>query len=167
MSEAQRNCECKNKTAEYFLFEKFLAVPEYIIEFEYVNKPGFDNVFDTELHRAKTTLRESKLDQEGQNNLVNNVIQEKLRNESEIKQNPLSNIEIIGNEINLQVSRLDEPRATNLTELNLHNCNLTDLDVESLKSLVQLKKLILSFNKLKFIKEIASLVSSSQLEIFK
>ena len=99
--------------------------------------------------------------------LVNNIIQEKLRKGSEIKQNLLSNIEIIGNEINLQVSRLDEPRATNLTELNLRNCNLTDFDVESLKSLVQLKKLILSFNKLKFIKEIASLVSSSQLEIFK
>lgn len=97
--------------------------------------------------------------QEDQNNLVNNIIQEKIRNESETKQNPLSNIEIIDKAINLHVARLEEPRVTNLTELNLHNCNLTDLDVESLKSLVQLKKLILSFNKLKFIKEIASLVS--------
>ena len=36
--ETQRNCECKSKQTEYFLFNKYLAVPEYIIEYEYVNK---------------------------------------------------------------------------------------------------------------------------------
>lgn len=33
--EAQRTCECKSKQTEYFLFKKELAVPEYIIEYEY------------------------------------------------------------------------------------------------------------------------------------
>ena len=134
-------------------------MPEYIIEYEYVNKPGYDNVFDTELQKTKTNLRGSKLDIQSQKDLVNKVINDKLRNESETKMNPISNTEVINKQIDLQVSNLEDSRMFNLTELNLHNCGLTDLDVDNLKSLTQLKKLILSFNKLKFIKEIANLVS--------
>lgn len=36
--ETQRNCDCKSKQMEWFLFNKHLAVPEYLIEFEYINK---------------------------------------------------------------------------------------------------------------------------------
>ncbi len=36
--ETQRICECKKKQAEWFLFNKNLAVPEYIVEYEYLNK---------------------------------------------------------------------------------------------------------------------------------
>ncbi len=32
------SCDCKNKQCEWFLFNRFLAVPEYIIEFEYLSK---------------------------------------------------------------------------------------------------------------------------------
>jgi Leucine-rich repeat (LRR) protein len=128
-------------------------------------KPGFDNVFDAELQKAKTNLRESKIDAASQNDLVNKVISDKLKNESETKMSPLMNSEIINNKIELQVARLSDARASNLTELNLHNSGLTDLDVEALKCLTQLKKLILSFNKLKFIKEIANLTNLDYLDV--
>jgi hypothetical protein len=36
--DSQRVCECKSKQSEWFLFNKNLAVPEYVIEFEYQNK---------------------------------------------------------------------------------------------------------------------------------
>ena len=38
IQEMEKNCDCKVKQAEWFVFNKFLAVPEYIIEFEYKNK---------------------------------------------------------------------------------------------------------------------------------
>jgi hypothetical protein len=36
--DTQRSCDCKSKQNEYFLFDKHLALPEYIIEFEYISK---------------------------------------------------------------------------------------------------------------------------------
>ncbi len=140
-------------------------MPEYIIEFEYINKPGYDNVFDAELHKTKSNLRDNKSDTDSQNDIVNKVISDKLRNESECKQNPISNIEIVNKEIDLAVSRLDSAALSNLKELNLHNSGLTDLDVESLKSLVHLERLILSFNKLKLLKDIANLTNLDYLDV--
>ena len=116
-------------------------------------------MFDTELQKTKLNLRETKIDVNSQNELVNKIIKDKLRNDSEIKMNPVPSSEIISREIELQVSRLDEPNIYNLVELNLHNSSLTELDVDTLKNVSHLKKLILSFNKLKFIKEISHLVS--------
>lgn len=97
--------------------------------------------------------------------MVDKIINDKLQNDSESKLNPISNIELINQHIDLQVAQLGDPRVTNLTELNLHNCGLTDLDMESLKVLTQLKKLVLSFNKLKFIKEIANLTNLDYLDV--
>lgn len=34
----QKRCDCKLKQLEWFLFNKNLALPEYIVEFEYLNK---------------------------------------------------------------------------------------------------------------------------------
>lgn len=147
------------------MFNKYLAVPEYIIEFEYINKPGFDNVFDAELQKAKSNMRENKAETDSQNDIVNKVISDKLRVDSECKENPTSNIEIVNKEIDLAVGRLDNSVLTNLKELNLHNSGLTDLDVESLKSLVHLQKLILSFNKLKLLKDIANLTNLDYLDV--
>ena len=66
---------------------------------------------------------------------------------------------IINREIKLQSSDLNEDVLDNLAELNLHNCELTSLNVESLKSLRFLKRLTLSFNKLKNLKELNNIVS--------
>ncbi len=99
--------------------------------------------------------------------MVNKFINEKLKNESETKLSPLKNSEIVNNKIEIQTAKLNEARANanNLTELNLHNSGLTDLDVESFKCLTQLKKLILSFNKLKLIKDIANLTNLDYLDV--
>ncbi len=32
------SCDCKSKQFEWFSFNRYLAVPEYIIEFEYLTK---------------------------------------------------------------------------------------------------------------------------------
>jgi hypothetical protein len=42
--DTQRNCDCKSKQLEYFLFNKYLAVPEYLVEFEYMNKVESERV---------------------------------------------------------------------------------------------------------------------------
>lgn len=73
-----------------------------------------------------------------------------------------SNEEILHKEFQIQspVFETDFANVINhLEELNLHNCSLTNLDVESFKNLINLKRLVLSFNNLKHIKEIVHLVS--------
>lgn len=69
--------------------------------------------------------------------------------------------ELVFKEINLQLSQLNEEQKqlTGLVELNLHNIGLTNLDIKPLQNLRNLKKLILSFNKLKSLKELTNMVS--------
>ena len=72
-----------------------------------------------------------------------------------------SNEEILNREFQIQspVSETDLASiVNNLEDLNLHNCSLSSLDTESFKNLINLKKLVLSFNNLKNIKDIVHLV---------
>jgi Leucine-rich repeat (LRR) protein len=58
----------------------------------------------------------------------------------------------------------DEKRLINLSEVNLHNVGLISLDIEPLKNLKHIKKLILSFNRIKSIKEINNMSSLEYLD---
>lgn len=58
----------------------------------------------------------------------------------------------------------DEKRLINLSEVNLHNVGLISLDIEPLKNLKHIKKLILSFNRIKSIKEINNMNSLEYLD---
>lgn len=79
-----------------------------------------------------------------------------------------SNIdELVKKQIELQSHIKDEFLPNNLIELNLHNIGLTSLDIEPLENLKSLKKLIVSFNKLKRIKEISNMVKIEYLFLFK
>lgn len=74
----------------------------------------------------------------------------------------ITNEDILNKELQVQSSLSDCDLATvviQLEELNLHNCGLTSIDLESFKNLINVKKLSLSFNNLKSIKEIVHLVS--------
>lgn len=71
--------------------------------------------------------------------------------------------EFIGKEIDAQLSKLMpnpsvEPNYNLIEELNLHNCELTELDNDPFRNTRNLKKLTLSFNKLKSIRELNTLV---------
>lgn len=132
-------------------------------------KLNFENVFDTELHKTD-------LNQTAPNNAKNEVqaLQIKLTNDKimhdkinqEIEQSKqqktlASNEEILNKEFQIQSPVSETDLATivnNLEDLNLHNCSLSSLDTESFKNLINLKKLVLSFNNLKNIKEIVHLV---------
>jgi hypothetical protein len=132
-------------------------------------KLNFENVFDTELHKTD-------LNQTAPNNAKNEVqaLQIKLTNDKimhdkinqEIEQSKqqktlASNEEILNKEFQIQSPVSETDLATivnNLEDLNLHNCSLSNLDTESFKNLINLKKLVLSFNNLKNIKEIVHLV---------
>jgi len=132
-------------------------------------KLNFENVFDTELHKTD-------LNQTASNNAKNEVqaLQIKLTNDKimhdkinqEIEQSKqqktlASNEEILNKEFQIQSPVSETDLATivnNLEDLNLHNCSLSNLDTESFKNLINLKKLVLSFNNLKNIKEIVHLV---------
>jgi Leucine-rich repeat (LRR) protein len=74
--------------------------------------------------------------------------------------------EFIAKEVSAQLSKLmpnpsDEPNYSLIEELNLHNCELTELDNDPFKNTRSLKKLTLSFNKLKSIRELNTLVSAN------
>ena len=77
--------------------------------------------------------------------------------EYEAKDKEPNNETIINKEIRFQALDLDDLEG--LTEINFHNCELTSLNVDSFKNLRSLKKLTLSFNKLKTLKEINNIVS--------
>jgi Leucine-rich repeat (LRR) protein len=77
--------------------------------------------------------------------------------EYETREKESNNETIINKEIRFQALDLDD--LENLTEINFHNCELTSLNVDSFKNLRSLKKLTLSFNKLKSLKELNSIVS--------
>ena len=85
-----------------------------------------------------------------------NDVKNTTRIESESKDRELNNETIINKEIKFQAIDLDNIES--LIEINFHNCDLTSLNVDSLKNLRSLRKLTLSFNKLKTLKELNNLV---------
>lgn len=147
--EVQRACECKSKQTEYFLFKKDLAVPEYIIQYEYLYKHHADDAFEKELVNIETNG--SKL---------SSLSSPLSKNEETIEAN-VSN-EVVSRAIRMQIPASIESEdpldINNLVELNLHNIGLTSIDIQPICDLKQLRKLILSFNKIKSLKEINSLV---------
>jgi len=72
--------------------------------------------------------------------------------------------EFVNKEIEVQLGKLmpnpsQEPNYNLIEELNLHNCELTELNNDPFRNTRNLKKLTLSFNKLKSIRELNTLVS--------
>ena len=98
---------------------------------------------------------------------LNQEIESSRKELKELK-NASSNEDILNKEFQIQSPVADTDLASivnHLEELNLHNCALTNLDVESFKNLINLKKLVLSFNNLKHIKEIVHLPSLEYLDV--
>lgn len=72
--------------------------------------------------------------------------------------------EVISREIQLQIPMIgdnEQLNVANLTELNLHSCGLAALDAEPFVALKHIKKLIVSFNKLRSLKDINNLVNKT------
>ncbi|CAF0870863.1 unnamed protein product, partial [Brachionus calyciflorus] len=145
-----KKCDCKTKQLEWYLFDKSIALPEYIIEYEYLNKYNSDNVFDREL----STLNVDKTI------LGNNVDSDEENNEEEFDLES-----IVTEQIHEQHLRHEELRPESISELNLHNVGLTTFDLAALLNLKNLKKLIASFNKLTSISEIALLNNLEYLDV--
>jgi len=169
--DSQRVCECKSKQSEWFLFNKNLAVPEYVIEFEYQNKVIFFfrivSKYICKLFLILTLNKnQSKFNNENtydkelaitESHLKFNDVKNATKIEYETREKESNNETIINKEIRFQALDLDD--LENLAEINFHNCELTSLNVDSFKNLRSLKKLTLSFNKLKSLKELNSIVS--------
>lgn len=161
--EAQRTCECKSKQTEYFLFKKDLAVPEYIIQYEYLYKHHVEDVFERELANIETngasatrlkaeplSLSQPPMQPPSKSNdILGKLSEEQAAN-------------VVARAIHMQIPASidgDEPLdVNNLVELNLHNTGIASLDFEPVRELKQLKKLIISFNRFTSLRDLNSLV---------
>ena len=65
---------------------------------------------------------------------------------------------IVINQLEQQYVKNEDLRPESILEVNLHNVGLTTIDIAALLNLKNLKKLILSFNKLTSIAEISNMV---------
>jgi hypothetical protein len=164
MIESERTCECKQNQYEWFMFNKNLIVPEFIIDIGYIQKSQSND--QTQLN--------SPFDEETIKNMNFNLLNQNSKddqkddNENDEFQKSLPNFNhLLKDEINLQLTKMNKQKITieTLTELNLHNSNLQALDGDVLKDCSNLIKLTLSFNKLESIKEISLVKKLEYLDV--
>lgn len=122
--------------------------------YKHLIKHHVDDAFDKELPNLESNLNRFKTE-----NTVTTTteIETESKLEHKLEDSLLSEIE-------RQIPRLEEDidlrslNISSLVELNLHNVGLTSLDIEPVRSLRFVKKLTISFNKLKSLKELTNLV---------
>ncbi|XP_013396331.1 leucine-rich repeat-containing protein 9 [Lingula anatina] len=136
-------CECSTRQCEWFIFDHELVVPEYVIDFEYITRVKPTHPF------ACVDVGElgSKATEAGDSNVDADV----LMMEPIIKPRP--RFITITDELVLKVANCDN--LINVTELNLHGNGLNRL--RNLNNVPNLKKLIVSFNELTKLDDIAHL----------
>jgi hypothetical protein len=179
-------CDCKSKQYEWYLFNRFLAVPEYIIEFEYLTKvfnffsyllnnyifihfiantkSVIENIFDKEHltninYKSLDSNKSSSAEEKSKETIIStqsSSISSDLYNTF----NTNSSTEtILKKEIELLVQSDDLINLENLVEFNLHNCHIFTLNTNTdIINFNNLKKLEFSFNKLRSIDELSLLV---------
>jgi hypothetical protein len=173
-----KSCECNTKQIEWLLFNKFLAVPEYIINFEYINKVRINlkkivnigkifeafsilkiknahlNEYDKELanFESKSSSKTPSLFVTGDPEPIKNM---------RVANSPKTE-ELVKTQIEIDLRKFED-NFNNITHLNLHNVGLSTADIETLNNLKSVTHLFLSYNNLKYLKDCQIFVNFSLL----
>lgn len=132
-------------------------MPEYIIQYEYLYKHHVEDVFERELVNIETNGRAGPLSSSQPAPVAQPTKSNELGKLSDEQA-----VNVVARAIHMQIPASidgDEPLdVNNLVELNLHNTGLASLDLEPVRELRQLKKLVISFNRFTSLKDLNSLV---------
>ncbi|KAK3738851.1 hypothetical protein QZH41_015070 [Actinostola sp. cb2023] len=128
-------CDCSSRQCAWFVFDESMVLPEYVVDFEYITKvksksPCIHYSGDVTTPKDSTGNDTSTVDDD-----VLNI---------EPKAKPRPRLIALTEELLLSHSNVDSLQ--NITVLNLHGNGLTRL--KYINTIVQLKKLIVSFNEL-------------------
>lgn len=142
------SCECSSRQCEWYIFDNELVLPEYIVEFEYVTKmrpksPFAD--FNQVLLDNKDSTYPNPPNQE-EDKMVDSDV---LSMEPQCKPRP--RLIALTDELLLKITGQEE--LEHITVLNLHGNGLSKL--KPLQPLRMLKRLVVSFNELTKLDELA------------
>jgi Leucine-rich repeat (LRR) protein len=155
-------------------------VPEYVINFEYVNKVNncFYFIYDEiELRNSVLNIRfyylknnylneyekelslfESKSGNRSPSSFAHSATPEPTVAKNIRVANSPKTEELVKSQIEIDLRRFDE-NFNNITHLNLHNVGLSNPDIEPLNNLRSVSHLYMSFNNLKYLKDCQIFVS--------
>lgn len=146
---AAGGCECVQRQCEWFLFNKDLAVPEYVVDFEYIGMMKQSNPFSI-LDFLSLELPSALPSQFS-------VPDDRVADESVLRMKPelpdVPRQQQVTDDMLLRLS--GAASLASITDLSLHGAGLSKL--KGLQVLTSLKKLIVSFNELTRLDDIAYL----------
>ncbi|XP_043404866.1 leucine-rich repeat-containing protein 9 isoform X4 [Chelonia mydas] len=133
-----RNCDCRHRQCEWFVFDHELVLPEYVVEFEYTTLVKVQSLFST---LSNVIVEERKKNTEGF--ILSSDLQcddEVMNMEPTVKARP--KIVCLDEKTVLSVAKANI--YSQITVLNLHGNSLSKL--RDISKLTGLRKLIVSFN---------------------
>ncbi|XP_077999840.1 leucine-rich repeat-containing protein 9-like isoform X2 [Glandiceps talaboti] len=138
-------CECTSRQCEWFVFDHELVLPEYVIDFEYITKLKPRSPFTVLIDGMPDTNDLHKRNEDNDPSLDDDVV----NMEPEIKPRP--RLIALTEELILKTAKVSAFQG--VTVLNLHGNGLTKLKYMS--SMTLLRKLIVSFNELTRLDDVA------------
>nr|XP_008166478.1 leucine-rich repeat-containing protein 9 isoform X7 [Chrysemys picta bellii] len=133
-----RNCDCRHRQCEWFVFDHELVLPEYVVEFEYTTLVKVQSLFST---LSNVIVEERKKNTEGF--ILSSDLQrddEVMNMEPTVKARP--KIVCLDEKTVLSVAKANI--YSQIAVLNLHGNSLSKL--RDISKLTGLRKLIVSFN---------------------
>uniref|UniRef100_A0A8C3T2G8 Leucine rich repeat containing 9 n=1 Tax=Chelydra serpentina TaxID=8475 RepID=A0A8C3T2G8_CHESE len=133
-----RNCDCRHRQCEWFVFDHELVLPEYVVEFEYTTLVKVQSLFST---LSNVIVEERKKNTEGF--ILSSELQcddEVMNMEPTVKARP--KIVCLDEKTVLSVAKANI--YSQIVVLNLHGNSLSKL--RDISKLTGLRKLIVSFN---------------------
>ncbi|XP_021359488.1 leucine-rich repeat-containing protein 9-like isoform X4 [Mizuhopecten yessoensis] len=146
--DGSNSCECSARQCEWYIFDNELVLPEYIVEFEYVTKFRPRSPFSY-FNDLLLDNRECKLPAVPHGEEEKQTDDDVLNMEPVPKQRP----RMVGLTEELLLKAANTDSLENITVLNLHGNGLTKL--RSLQALKSLRRLVVSFNDLTKLDDLA------------
>ncbi|XP_069116713.1 leucine-rich repeat-containing protein 9-like isoform X3 [Argopecten irradians] len=146
--DGSNSCECSSRQCEWYIFDNELVLPEYIVEFEYITKFRPRSPFSY-FNDLLLDNRECKLPAVPHSDEEKQSDEDVLNMEPVAKQRP----RMVGLTDELLLKTANTDTLDNITVLNLHGNGLTKL--RSLQALKALRRLVVSFNDLSKLDDLA------------
>ncbi|XP_053406324.1 leucine-rich repeat-containing protein 9-like isoform X5 [Mercenaria mercenaria] len=142
------SCECSSRQCEWYIFNNDLVLPEYIVEFEYITKMRPKSPF-ADFNQVLLDNKDSTFPNPPHQEEDKMVDSDVLSMEPQCKPRP--RLIALTDELLLKITGQEE--LEHITVLNLHGNGLTKL--KPLQPLRMLKRLVVSFNELTKLDELA------------
>ncbi|EMP30661.1 Leucine-rich repeat-containing protein 9 [Chelonia mydas] len=152
-----RNCDCRHRQCEWFVFDHELVLPEYVVEFEYTTLVKVQSLFST---LSNVIVEERKKNTEGF--ILSSDLQcddEVMNMEPTVKARP--KIVCLDEKTVLSVAKANI--YSQITVLNLHGNSLSKL--RDISKLTGLRKLIVSFNEFTSLDDVYHMPASLRLSV--